>query len=160
MSQEFKAETKFGTVKVMPTEAKHIYVSFSSGHRDESLLTVRGIEYSGSAHFYLHAEGWKIGTPEQPEYQRRSYLYLSRVGSGNHVASTAAGNAIADELTRVMGEWVAANPQALTLAEVDSLEGQIKKMDEEIAELDRKMSAAVQKRYELSVKFHTLGGTL
>ena len=62
MSEYMEVQTRFGAVQVNATDNSHIYVSFSSGSANHKPLVVRGLEYSGSCHFYLYSDGaFRIG---------------------------------------------------------------------------------------------------
>lgn len=150
----YTANTKFGPVHITPTSADHLHVSFSTGSRGETPLTVRGVEWSGSCHFYLHgADGFRIGQDCKSDYERRSSLYLSRSGDGisyrQSQPTPAAFATIATELTEVIRGWALANAEALAQAQTKHMDEQLERIDAEIAEAETALQALKTRRAEM-----------
>ena len=163
--ESFEVPTRFGAVHIQPTSSDHIYVSFSTGSEGHTPLTVRGVEWSGSAHFYLHNGDpvWRIGPPDKAEYERRQSLYMSRnIATGTYrqsLPTRAAHGTIADELTAVVNKWAAENSAALNDARRRHLLEQIERKQSEIDDTEKKLAEQQKALQELTRELNSLLGT-
>jgi hypothetical protein len=161
-----RVNTKFGPVEVKPTDGKHVYVQFGGHYTDAPSMSVRGVEYNGSVHFYLYENGeFHIGdefyTPSHPNgekrlanaYDKRSALHLYRtdwVQRGSYAKSEpseAARKTIAEALEAAVGEWLKsdAGKEALGVAEAEDHQKKIEKAAEELAEAEKVVACAKEK---------------
>jgi hypothetical protein len=151
MRIEDKVVTSLGPIWIVPTEASHIHASNGSNalNGDRSLphvhtpFTVRGVEICVSAHLYKWRDGkWRIGREESSAYEQRQSLYLSRLGNWNTEVSESARKKIADIVTAVVGEWVAQSSAKLQQAEVEHLEDEYERAQNDHLEAQKVERAA------------------
>lgn len=125
MFQNYKVETKLGTVFITPTEAAHLHVhNGGSGVNYEGKITLRGCDYHLSAHAFQWKDGsFRIGREDKPAYENRHTLFLNRVGfAKNSEASESARVKVTEVLTQAVNDWVIANSDKLFAAQTDKLE--------------------------------------
>lgn len=161
MDEYQKVPTKFGNVWVIATGRDHVYVSASrncaswgtgvplpeeSATGRHGPLTVRGVEYSVSAHLYKHPGGaWRIGEPGRTDYERRTSLSVSRIHAATYAKShpsPSAWQAIATEITRAVGEWIKQHAAEMAEANRQAKREELAAMDEEWREAEAKAKAA------------------
>jgi hypothetical protein len=140
MDKYYKVSTKFGNVYLKPTSDSHIYVDASgSSHIEEGLdrhgpLKVNNVEMGVTAHFYKWSdEKWRIGK-ERADWSTSYHALYSL-----YTSCESARKKLTDELTTVVGNWVAQNPQALADASVEDLEAKLKKAEADLKEKQAEM---------------------
>jgi hypothetical protein len=140
----FSVETKDLKGEISPTSGDHVFFNCSSGRAGENLhVTVRGIEYAASAHFYKSPEGaWTLGKEgDAPSSVFYNHLYVSRRGYyGKAEVSHSARVKIADILTAEFMRWLEGNQGALDEAQHDDTTRQIEKRLAEVAKLLEQIS--------------------
>jgi hypothetical protein len=160
MDSYHKISTKFGNVYLKPTSDSHIYVDANhncgSSHIEEGIdrhgpLTVNNVEMGVTAHFYKWSDGkWRIGKERADWSSTCHALHASKLIYKNYNsmdASESARKKLTDELTTVVGNWVAQNPQALHAASVEYLEAKLKKAEDTFKE---KRLAAYEAEQEMN----------
>jgi hypothetical protein len=140
MNSYHKVSTKFGNVYLKPTSDSHIYVDANhncgSIHIEEPTrhgpLKVNNVEMGVTAHFYEWSDGkWRIGHENADWSKSARFFPLPLYSMG---ASESARKKLTDELTAVVGNWIAQNPQALHAASIEHLEANLKKAKAEFIE--------------------------
>jgi len=141
MDKYYKVSTKFGNVYLKPTSDSHIYVDANhncgSIHIEEPTrhgpLKVNNVEMGVTAHFYEWSDGkWRIGHENadwSTAYHALSASKLIYKDYNSMGASESARKKLTDELTAVVGNWIAQNPQALHAASIEHLEAKLKKAE-------------------------------
>jgi hypothetical protein len=147
MEGYYKVSTKFGNVYLKPTSDSHIYVDANhncgSSHIEEGLdrhgpLKVNNVEMGVTAHFYKWSDGkWRIGHENADWSTLYHALHAGKLiykDYNSMGASESARKKLTDELTAVVGNWIAQNPQALRAASIEDLEAKLKKAEAEFIE--------------------------
>lgn len=154
-------DTPLGTLWIHPTDGKHIYADAShnslgsgpvrpEGDRCEP-LTVNGVKYGTSVHFYKWDDGvWHIGpqyvydyqakrytTTLQSEYERKQSVHMSKQNAKNYNdshPSQAAVTKVLNTLPAILNKWVAEHGDVLIEAEKQAKQEEIEKLNREITE--------------------------
>jgi hypothetical protein len=135
--ERYEVTTKFGMIKIKPTQGDHIFVDLNG-------LTMRGIGYKGNMHVYRWSAGtWQIGPESKNSYERRQHFYLTRDWATNNFnaspPSESARKAIEAEVLPLIQKWIAANADALTHADRERRADEVRKRMEQIRELNKEI---------------------
>lgn len=120
MDNYFTLQTELGAIRILPTEASHIYVTGLGA--DSAQLTVNRVEYYVSGHLYLWADGKFYFGREGDRTSQIHEPYMRKVGVANYNdqhPSQAALRKAREVLTKVVNEWAYANPKAMAEAELE-----------------------------------------
>lgn len=108
--------------RIVLTSATHIHFDAnrnslgSPEHPDTCYMTIRGIRYGVSAHFYLWSDGsWNLGKEGSPDFERNYYqLHMVRVDDPRKQSVNLSPRLQAIKLiTAIVRQWVQDHPQAL-----------------------------------------------
>jgi hypothetical protein len=155
----FKVETKQLRGEITPTSGEHIFFDCNTGSASRFeggfFITVRGITYGVSAHFYKSPTGtWTLGKEgEAPSAKFYHNMYISRRGSNvKSDISHTARVAVAELLTAEVERWLKDNQAALVEAQQDDTRREIEKREKEIADLEGKITTIKLEIAALRVK--------
>lgn len=156
MHEYFDVPTKFGTMAVTPTQADHIYIHNDPPGVQHEIVVNNTRMSRASAHLHLWKDGkWHIGYEAQPECERSRNMYAKK--DLMNEASDSAKKKLAEEMTRVVNEWAAANPKAIFDAEINDLEQQKERAREAVQEAEENLRV---KRDELNQVYGKLHAAL
>jgi hypothetical protein len=155
----FKIETKQLRGEITPTSGEHIFFDCNAGSASRYdggfFVTVRGVTYGVSAHFYKSPTGaWALGHEgEAPATKFYHNIYISRRGSiVKSDISHAARVTVAALLTAEVERWLVDNQAALIEAQQDDTRREIEKREKEIADLEGKITTIKLEIAALRVK--------
>jgi hypothetical protein len=139
----FKVETKQLRGEITPTSGEHIFFDCNTGSASRFeggfFITVRGVTYGVSAHFYKSPTGaWTLGKEgEAPATKFYHHMYISRRGSNtkSDISHTARVK-VAELLTAEVERWLKDNQAALVEAQQDDTRREIEKREARIGELE------------------------
>jgi hypothetical protein len=123
-------ESKFGLLRLAPTEKDHIHVTAQRGR-----ITVNRVEYDFGAHMYRHADGrFHVGLEKE---SRRDRLWLKKadVEWKKATASDSAIKKVIAELEEIVNVWVEREPLTMVMAEKIYIQDAIKRREETLKEL-------------------------
>ena len=135
MNHTEQITTIYGTLNLVATDAKHIFLACAWP------LTVNGVSIEGSAHMYLWEDDkWYIGNEFDSRGQRNTpwvakmnSFYFRKVDDySKKQVSDSQDKKLTEMLLTVTEYWAAANPILLKKAEIGDLRNQFAKKNEEI----------------------------
>lgn len=118
-------ETKFGTVHYALTEAGHVHLC-----TDLDPITVNRVKYSLGYHLYLIDGGWRA--------RDRSDLFMSRVGSYQD-PSAAARKAVHEVLPTEWTRFICDLPELQVMAQRKYIAREIESAEEKIVEMHKEL---------------------
>lgn len=130
-------ETPLGPVHFTMTEAAHVYLH-TEGRNNEA-ITIRGIRYHVGYHCRLVDGQWTAENYNNP--------YLSRTECHKE-ASQPARNTAREALAKAWAAYLTAHPNLSRQAEQAKALQEVKQLESELADLEKKVAA---KRRELAV---------
>jgi hypothetical protein len=137
MSQEYDVmQSKYGPISIIATGEGHIFADAKEG------LTIRGVVYHATAHFYLHENGeFYLGEPGKNSYEQSLALYMRRRDRySNDYPSQPAIKTAREVFTENVQAWANANPKKLLAASIEHYETKAEHLTEELEELNIKMA--------------------
>jgi hypothetical protein len=137
----FKIETKHLRGEITPTSGTHIFFDCNTGSyagvRNSFSVTVRGVVYGVSAHFYKWPTGeWGLGQQDDaPSTRFYNHIYISRRDSytKSDISHTARVT-VAALLNAEVAAWLKDNQGALIEAQAEDTAREVKRREEKIAE--------------------------
>jgi len=152
-----KLDTKFGPVLLHVTQGNHIYVDANSNSATNPNigLTIRGVRYGVSAHFFRYGIKWEIQRDTGTSGLRASTaLYMSRSGPYTNLRATepsrSAREAVIAELTPHIQKWADSNPKILKEAHEAHIYNETSKHVEEIEKKEAEIAKLKQEIFNLN----------
>lgn len=153
MHKDFSVNTRYGQVRLTPTQANHIYVS-NDIHGVHHSLVVNNSELSNvSAHYYLWDDGkWHLGPQEKTELERGRQLWAKK--DMLNEASDSQKRKLTEEFDKVVSQWAAANSKAIFEAEIADLEQQKERAREAVQEAEENLRVKRDEMNQVYGKLH------
>lgn len=127
--KDIELSTTIGPVWLAITDATHVHVD---GNSNGKSLTVRGVEYSVSAHLYLQDDGtW--GPHDRDSFHISRYHYTTYAKS---FPSPSARKAIEAAIVPVVTEFMQTHPELLRQADDADRNNRISRCKRQIAEAE------------------------
>jgi hypothetical protein len=130
---EYKLDTPFGTILIAPTTGGYLFVKGDP-------IRVFNIDYRISLRMEIREGGWHVCT-EAGLYMRRT------VQAGE--ASAAAERKFQDVVIPLIVAWAEGHPSALWRGQAISMNNQICRLDEHLAEMEESLRVTRIKRRDL-----------
>lgn len=147
MGTEFIIETKFGKLRLTPTEGDHIYVC-SEEYRF-GYPKINRVDYHISCNLYRwNDNNFYIGREGTSEWKRGESLYMSRPKTEYRKSfpTAVAKKKMKEELERVVNLWAEAKSLHLEIAEkiyireaINSRKATLKELKEAVKEVEKEI---------------------
>lgn len=142
---DIPVETAFGTIFLSVTSADHVYADGSGNGKS---LTVRGKQYSFSAHLHLAAGKWAVGTDRSSVYARKHMCF----DRDDAMPPSYQAKVVAEIEARVNAH-LAAHPELVLDGAVADASNNLGRAEKELAELQAKVAEKEAEVSALRLKY-------
>src|SRR5580698_508088 len=125
-----------GKLKILPTDARYIYIC----NVDHSWITINNVNYYIGAHLYKWADGeWHWGPRREESFREPHLRRLEPTGNRDYNPSSIGRAKAGALILEFMQKWVRENPGKMREAERDDLEARLGKAKAERKEVTGKL---------------------